>query len=649
VSGFLAAIIGLSAIGIAFLTGTDLRGPAIGLLDAVARVAVWGLILVSCARLAARIVGSRLTGLAHVIWDGATGLAGLIVLLLVVGLVPGGFRPVSVHFVLLVVVAAAAYTVTKDPVARFRTPQHVDAPSRGVILLLLGLLLAGLAWDRVPPSFFDTRAYHFALPEMWLVNGRIAPETWSLHAWFPPGMPLLYGVGLATGGEPWANDASLLVGLLLVAGAFDLARRSFGGAAGLLAAALVTATPLILYALAIPAADLGHGLFVFGSLACLFLRSAEDPSWWKRASVLAGGALLTKYLGLIAPIAIGAVWIGLKPVSTPVSWRRRIGEAFRFAALAVLLAAPWFAANVLTVGNPVAPAASSIFPTRGLAPGGAQRFRGDARGGLPGWQDVRNLGPRWISGSEEDSRFYPTPAFGWLPLVLAPLALVAVRNDRNVRAVMGVAAVLFAVWFMTYRWERFLVAGATVLAVGIAGGIVAMARRGNALRVLPFVAALFTVLSILAPLLEIGRFNHGLRVALGLESAQEFIGGGFPSARLFRLVNERLDPGRDRILFLGEMRHYGLSVPRCAPTGFNTHPLVEALRNDPDAGTAHAAMRRLRFTHVIVDPGWIARSAAQYPSLSYLVQQPDAMAHYIGSLGTPLAVEGNVALFRIPD
>jgi Dolichyl-phosphate-mannose-protein mannosyltransferase len=637
---FVAASIVVGALGLAFLAGTDLRGVPAGFLDGGERVTFWGLLFAACARLAARVLRSRLTGLPHLVWDGAAGLALLIALLLVIGLLPGGFRPTTVRLVLTTVVLAGGILASSDPVARFKGSERPDASTGGLVALLVVLAVVGLAWDRVPPVFFDTRAYHFAFPEMWLIGGRIAPESWSLHSWFPPGMSVLYGIGLTTGGEAWANDANLLVGLCLVAGAFDLGRRLFGAPAGILAAGLVVALPLTLYALAIPGADLGHGLFAFLALGCLLVRSTDDARWLERAALLTAGAVLTKYLGLMVPLALGAAWL--------VAARSRPAFLLRFAAPSIVLALPWLAANAVTVGNPVAPVAGSVVPTRGLADGGAASFRGDARGGLPGWGDVQRLGPRWLTGSAEDSRLYPTPAFGWLPLALLPFTLLAVPSDRTMRCMLGLTVLLLVVWFLTFRWERFLVAAATLACVTLAGGVFAASRRWRSFRVLPLVVALGAAASLPPTIAAIGRFNHGGRVALGLEGARDFIEGGLDSVRLFHRANDTLDPRRDRVLLLGEMRHYGLAVPRCAPTGFNSHPLVEALRQDPDPRAADRALRRRGFTHLIVDPGWVARSAAEYPSLSYFADHPDVLQRYLRSLGPPLAVEGHVALFAIP-
>lgn len=638
-SGFRVAAAVLAAAGLAGLAATDPAGIVAGAEDALARALFWPVVLAACARLAARALRSRLTGLPHLVWDGGAGLAVLIALLIATGLLPGGFEPNTLRVLLAVVVVAGAWAARRDPVRRLRGGEF---PSLGGLLLVV-VAIAGLFWDRVPPVFFDTRAYHFALPEAWLIAGRIAPETWSLHSWFPPGMPVLYGAGMAVGGERFANDANLLVGLLLVGSAFDAAGRLFGPRAGALAGLFAATLPLTVTALAVPAADLGHGAFVFGAIAALLLREREGRGGWlARAALAAAGAALTKYLGLLVPLGAGAAWLLARS-------RGRPAPAIRFAAPAVLLLLPWLAANAVVVGNPVAPVASGIFTTRGLEPGAAALFRGDARGGLPGWSDLRALGPGLVTGSEDDSRFYPSPAFGWLPVLLLPFGIAALRDDREMRRVLGWCAAVFAVWFLTYRWGRFLVADGALLCVALGGAVDGIARKARALRVLPAVAAGAAVVFSVPALAAAARFDGGAAVALGREGARAFVERAFPSVRLFQRANERLDPARDRVLLVGEMRSYGLAVPRCAPTGFNVHPLVAALRADPDPAAASRALRAQGFTYLIVDSGWVARSAAQYPSLAYFRDRPGALGGYLASLGDPVDVEGGVALFRIPE
>jgi hypothetical protein len=648
-----AALVGLAlliAVGGAWLAGTDVDGPLRGLGRSVGRAAFWAAVIVACARLAAWGLRSRLRGLSHLVWDGTAGLALLIGVLLLVGLVPGAFRPAVLAAMLAGLGLLAAWRLRADPVPRFRSAGPPDPWCIGLAWLLTVVAIVGLAWDRVPPVFFDSLAYHFAQPELWLINGRVAPESWSLHSWFPPGVSLLYGVGLALGGEPLANDANLLLGLLLLTMAFDLGRRLFGPPGGLAAASILAALPILIHSIGVPAADLGHGLFVSGALGALLLRRDGQPAddrddaarWTVRAGVLAGGALLTKYLGFVVPLAVGAAWIALdRP--------HRLRDLARFALPALLLVAPWLVADGLVTGNPLAPVASSRLATRGLSDGGATSFRADARGGLPDQDDLRRLGGRWFSGADDESGIYPTPVWGWLPLVLAPAALLSLRRDRGVRRALGLVLVLVGVWWLTFRWERFLVAASLWLALALAGGTVRVCRERRLLRVLVAVAAVVGVLTVVSSGRRVAQFSGGAGVALGRESAEVFIRRSFATARLFARINQRLAPSTSHLLLVGEMRHYGLRVPRAAPTGFNVHPLVEALRAHRRPHDVHRALRRRGYTHLLLDPGWIARGATRYPSLAFLAERPEIFRRYVRSLGPPSDTEREVGLFEIPE
>ncbi len=642
----------VTASGLAFLATTDTAGPLQGLVDAVARAGFWGLILLAAARVGARMVGSRAVGIAHLAWDGAVGLAVLVASWLVAGLLPGGFRPVTIVTVLAIFCVVALVLARRDPIGRFDSLLEGDAISSWLVAGVALLVATGLIWNRVPVLFYDTLAYHYAQPELWLLNGRIAAESWSLHSWFPPGMSVLYGVGLAIGGEPWANDANLFLGVVLTLLAFDFARRLWGGAAGLISFALLFALPQIPYALAIPGADLGHGVFVAATLGALYLgRNDVDSPWYRRAAWLTAGAVLTKYLGFLIPLAFGAGWVFLSYRSRPTGGGTRSGvvASFRWALPALLLVSPWLVANTVTVGNPVAPVLGRTLEPRGLADGAVDRFRQDARGGLPGTDDLLLLVPGLVRGDEAGSSLYPTPAWGWTVVALLPVFLLALFRDRDVRLLLALACGMFAVWFLTYRWERFLVATTFLLAVAAAGSIAAAWRRGRAARGLPFAVAAVAAISLVYAGQEIAEFTGGLRVALGRESPQAFVQFSFPTTRFYREAAERLDPASTRVLLLGEMRHFRLPLKRAAPTGFNIHPLADSLSRTQDVARSSRELRELGYTHLLVDLGWVERSAESYPSLALFHDRPELLVDYLASLGPPLHRRGLVGLFGIPE
>jgi hypothetical protein len=640
----------LIGVAVVFVAITGPGSFVVELTRAVARVVLWAAVLWSCATLFGRASGSSLRGLAHLTWDGAAGLAVFIGLLVGVGQVPGVFRPGPliglVVILLIVALGIARFTRRASPAALSSAP--------GVTWVVLACVAAvGLVWNRVPPVFFDSLAYHFAQPNLWLIEGRIAPEAWSLHSWFPPGMSALYGLGLAAGGNAAANDANLLLGLLLLGMTYDVARRLWTVPAGLLALGWLLGLPLLIHALAIPAADLAHGTFGFGALACWVVvlgRGGERAEWLRRAAYLCAGALLTKYLGVLIPLGLIVVLLLLRVgAARSGPYKIALREAFVFALPGLILVLPWLGANAVAVGNPVAPVLSSVLPVDGLAAGGAPLFRRDARGGLPRGHELLHLYPRLIAGDDEESRIYPTPAWGWVPVVLLPAVILGLPRDRTLRWLLALFVVLLLVWLLTFRWERFLVAATALLAVALAGATLVAWRRGGPLRLLPALAGVLAGISFARAILAVLAFTGGGSVAVGHLTPGEFIEGSLPVVGLYREAATTLDPARHRVLVVGEMRHHFLDLPHSAPTGFNTHPLVEALREPTDAVRASRALCAAGYTHLIVDLGWARRSAAGYPSLALFRDRPELLTGYLETLGPPLARRDGQALWRIPQ
>ena len=609
-------------------------GPKLPLVtDTISRLAFWPLVWIVAARIGGRLGGSRLRGLAHLVWDGLCGMPVLVVAWLVVGLFPGGFQAV----VLLTVLATAGVAAVLLGRGSVRGGGSTD----GSGWILAGVAALGLVWNRVPTFFFDTLAYHFAQPELWLLEGRIAPETWSLHSWFPPGASVLYGVGLSIGGESWAADANLLGGLVALGLVAELARRLWGETAAPLAAGVALGLPLVVYSIAIPGADLWNGVFALAAMAALVLRELDpEGSWARRGALFCAGAVLTKYLAILVPLGVGALWL---------SWRvpgRRLSSIATWVFPSALLFAPWMLANGLTLANPLAPLLAGWIPTEGLAEGGMEAFRVDARAGLPGLSDVTVLGSRLIAG--DPAGLYPSPAWGWVVIALAPLLAWAALRDRRVRIALALAAGWATLWFVTARWERFLVGVTLLLAVAAAGAVVLAWRRGGPVRLAAVGVLAVVFYSGLTAVAGVMRFNGGATVITGAESARAFTERVYPTTRLLRLAGERLDPETDRILFVGEMRHFRLPIPRAAPTGFNTHPLSRLIGQDGPSSRIPLELAELGYTHLLLDAAWVTRSAARYPSLRPLTEHPAAFRAFVQELGAPLAVEDQVALFAIP-
>lgn len=592
-------------------------GPAAELPSLLVRIALWGSVLLVSAELAGTVARSRLTGLSHLVWDGAAGLGVVMGIVLWFGTVPGLYRP---RPLLLLVLALSALAM----VARHRrraAPRDRPRPwPLAGVAVLIAVATLGLIWSRVPSVFFDTLTYHFASPALWLIDGRAQPLAWSLHSWFPPGISLLYGVGLAVAGDTGANDLNLLAGLLLVGLGIDLGRRLFGDVAGVISGLLLATMPIVVHAVGIPAADLAHGMLGFGALAAWLLgrgATGEDATVWRqRSAMFVAGAMLSKYLGWLFPAAVLVVLVAVDAVRARAGARVIVSRVAVLVVPGLILLAPWLVLNQRVAGSPIAPTFAS---TTALAPEAASAFRAAARGGLPKISDLRELGPHLVTGDDE-ARFYPQPAWGWLPVALLPATLLWGFEDRRVRWLLVLAGVGLVVWFFTFRWERFLVAQTALLITGLAGALPVLWRRGAAQRAVVVVAVVAGALGFVNALYAVERFTAGSRVAFGGVRSAEFL-ANIPHEVVYREAGQRLDPRTTRVLVLGEHRHHRLALPHTAPGAYNRAPGLDDLDD---------------YTHLIVDT---RRGVPGVDSSDF--------AAFLDTLGSPLIERGGVALYTL--
>jgi hypothetical protein len=286
---------------------------------------------------------------------------------------------------------------------------------------------------------------------------------------------------------------------------------------------------------------------------------------------------------------------------------------------------------------------------QGIADGGEARHNSDIRGGLPDGADLRALGPRLLTGAPDEDPLYPTPAWGWAVPLLVGAAAFQWKDDRPTRVLLALAAGSLLLWLLTYRWERFLVAPTALLVVAGTGALVRWRQLGIVPRVLAALGVAASLAALPLGAASVVRFTGGGSVALGRESPEAFFRRSLPIARLFALADAHLDRARDRILFLGETRHFGLAMRHAAPSVYNRHLLVSLLEQGRAPGQIAAGLREAGYTHLLVDAGWVARSAATFPSLAPLRTLGPELGAFLQFLGPPLAADGQGrGLFVLP-
>ena len=207
-------------------------------------------------------------------------------------------------------------------------PERVPVPMhRTGFLAVMTVLACGFVVAQAPPASLDEVAYHLAVPQTWVLEGRSIELPLLSHSYFPLGiesanLPLLTILGATSGGI-----ASHFLHLLsVIATSLLILRRTQSW----LATAAVMTTP----AMAVIA---GWSLADWPLVGlCVLAWTALESDDVRTASAATAAGLLTKYTFL--PFAI-IVWALKRRIPT---WVALIGLIF-------------FARNAILTGNPIAP------------------------------------------------------------------------------------------------------------------------------------------------------------------------------------------------------------------------------------------------------------------------------------------------------
>ncbi len=439
----------------------------------------------------------------------------------------------------------------------------------GILLLAFSVtyLLAALS----PETEFDALNYHLGVPRLYIAHHGIYHVPNIVYSNYPFGLEMLFSFGWLLYSPLLAKLLHFALGMLTAAGCATFCRRHVKvPGAGLLAALLFLASPMVGYLCMTAYVDLGLACFVLLSLYA-FVNWTESrlKSDLALSAVFSALALGTKYLGLVAVvmITVAALYDYLRERrATEASARTGFIDSLRplltYFSLAVLLFSPWLVKNFLLVGNPVAPLLTTLIPTRDF--GAAEydalvRFTNDWGGYADSlWNYLRSP---WLL-TQHGELFAGTP--GPVYLVFFPFALFLGWRKPALRYLAICAAAGYLFLIAGTKLVRYYVPLFPLISIVIAGGLLcgreAVRNRSHRAFRLGLLAPLWLLVFLQLPWFSPLWQGHGiltlrtsaLRFFTSRRERQSYreearLGKG--ASELYEFLQDRL-PERDSILAL---------------------------------------------------------------------------------------------------
>ena len=424
-----------------------------------------------------------LDGAGRVALEVMLGLALLSFAMLAIAL-PGALTDVGMGAVLAAGGAlAAAGWVRWRPLRRPRFDRDLPAASAFIEFLALSLLLVTLVVSfgasLAPQVQFDALHYHFAMPRIFLAEGRFVERPDITQGYFPLGLEMTYIPALRFGGESAMTLMNWVTAPALVALVWGAADRCFGRPSGALSACLIGLAALVTFEASSASSDLAMTAWLVAAAVALAAYVAK-PSWrLALATGLFGGLALTfKIVAGIYVIPLALAFLAALLVAGRRWPRPALLETAAFAGGGAITGAPWLLLRLIQTGNPVFPLYNDVFESDKWPPVrerfdlwlyGVGHSAGDA--GSVWWELAAHP---WRFGQWLPPWAIGLPALAFLAAVIMSPGLL---KDRPAAMVALVAVLAAGSWFLLSQYHRYGLPAVALLAIVAGAGIWAALRQ----------------------------------------------------------------------------------------------------------------------------------------------------------------------------
>jgi 4-amino-4-deoxy-L-arabinose transferase-like glycosyltransferase len=310
-----------------------------------------------------------------------------------------------------------------------------------------------------PPTQWDAISYHLVVAKTYANEHAIAFTPYLAFPTFPQTNQMLFTIALLFHDDILVQLIQLLIMLTLGMALIGFGRRFFSVRVGWLAAAILIASPLVVWLGTVAYVDIGLMLFTtIATYAFGTWLQTREHRWLVLAAIFCGLAVGTKY-----PAIVFLILLQLAAVVSSFK-ERKYYQPFVFGFVATLVAAPWLARNIYYTGNPVFPFFNRMFGQ--LI--GYRLWKKEYLTGL--YEDFSFAGftGPGIGKSFESlvtlpwhlafhqGRFMAEAPLSPIYLFVLPLIVIVAIKSKRIAGLVAMAGCFTLLWFVSIQLVRYL-------------------------------------------------------------------------------------------------------------------------------------------------------------------------------------------------
>lgn len=457
------------------------------------------------------------------------------------------------------------------------------------------VFLFPLIYALLPPSFYDTLAYHLGIPNLYLQNSGLieTPQLFYANTFIYYEISLLPAV---FAGDLVPRLFHFFVGMIFILSALDFAVDYFKIKKRTILLLTIISMPMMIFLLTTVKNDLPSGLLIFLGVSC-FLKGGEGRERFYLSALFWGFALGVKYTNIV-PLVLFLVLYFIKQKRLPIK------QMVIFSLIIVAVLLPLLVKNYTYTGNPLFPFFHRYFNNQ-LPYWDATRFtllEGDAKKLFYSISDVIKF-PYTLSFSELGSGGIVGPLF----LIFLPF-LVVKREKRLFLLILSFLILLVGANFkLSIRvWTIAFI----FLAVYVVIAYEFLTQR--IMKYLFFFIIGFNVVNAFALqeyLYSSFKFFSG---QLGIEEYKAY---RFSTYKAITFVNKNT-PENSRVLLVGEAKNYYLKRPYDVSSGYDFSILKKYLEKSSDVNQFIRALKADGIDFIIFNPREFHRLQQGYHRLT---------------------------------
>ncbi len=464
------------------------------------------------------------------------------------------------------------------------------------------LLLCGFMMALTPEIGKDALIYHLAVPKRYLLQNGFHFIPGNVFSTYPLLGEMHYLIALFLHNDLLAKamNFSMLAGILF---GMCLFIRIFmrGQSYPVLSMLIFLSIPSVFAASHMAYNDLFVAFFTLAAVYA-FLHWSEDQNgtWLLLCGLFSGSAAACKYTALLLT-PIGCLGILVVASRIDMTEGRAIRLLFRYIATAFVCGSPFYIRNTITTGNPFHPFLYGIFGGRGWDMDQARLYDifiqnlGMGRD----WPDYLLLPWNLSFHAKMDSPEFDG-ILGPIFLLTLPILLFHRRWQKPVRVILAFSLLTFLFWAFSAQQIRYLIPLFPLLAIVTGATLSHLRDRKYGFALMAFIVTgclIFNGYHISRQFLKV----QPLRVAVGVESRDNFLNRTLSPYRMYRFANDHLHS--DARVFLIFMKNYTyLCNHSCySDSMFEAHTLQKILSEESSASGVRTLLKDMGFTHLMYD------------------------------------------------